>query len=140
MAAPTGTLREVDPQTLHTLALAGMGLALALSVAALVASVITFNLSRAGKLRAFERVMADHATNATQRVETMETRMIEYRSAMDALVDQADDLLARSVKERKRVAQENLRAMQSAGADAADIRALPRAQQLEVVRGVFQGR
>ena len=97
------------------LAVGRMGLALAFSIGALVWTTITWNLSRAGKLRAFERVMGDATANMLKRLEATETRMIEYRAAMESLVDQADELHMRAVRERKRVAQENVRAGTNSG-------------------------
>jgi len=126
----------MDAPTLHAAALAGAALGLAFSIGAITWTTITWNLSRAGKLRAFERVMADSSGNTLKRLEAVETRMIEYRAAMDALVDQADELHARAVKERKRVSQENVRAGQP-GPGAVPFETMDRTSQLAAVREHF---
>jgi len=130
----------MDAQTLHAAALAGIALALVFSIGSLVWASITWNLSRAGKLRAFERVMADNSANSLKRLEAIETRMIEYRAAMDSLVDQADELHQRSVKERKRVAQAEVRAGQPGPGPASPFAPTnDRATMLAAVSAHFNG-
>ncbi len=114
----------------------GTILALVLGGVATACSGFSWYRSRGARVSAFERLMADNQGNVIRRLEAMETRMVEYKSTMESLLDQADDLYARSRKERARVAQANVRAEAGSQAEP-DISTLPRAAQLELVKRRF---
>lgn len=117
-----------------------VGLGIALSMCAVTASGVTWWLSRAGKLRAYEHTMNDALTNALRRLETVEQTTTAAKVTVEGIADEAAELLKRSRKERQRVRKENWDAENRDPAKGpVDMSQLTREEQLRLVREGFNG-
>jgi len=112
-----------------------------LSVLALVSCVFTWMTSRAKKVRLVEDTLISELRSYKARADGVDTRIAEWQVTVTDLLNQVEDFFDRTVKERKRLVQQNARAAQAAQPAeqaALDIAGLPRAQQLQPVDEPFR--
>lgn len=112
-----------------------------LSVLALVSCVFTWMTSRAKKVRLVEDTLISELRSYKARADGVDTRIAEWQVTVTDLLNQVEDFFDRTVKERKRIVQQNARAdqaQQPAEQDAIDMAGLPRAQQLQLVDEHFR--
>lgn len=114
--------------------------ALALSGVSLIGCLVTWYLSRAGRLRAYEHAMNGALTNANRRIETVELGMSECKATINEVADAAAESLERTRKERARTTTERHRAEQAGNGGGVDLRSMSRAQQLDAVKAAFNQR
>jgi len=112
-----------------------------LSVLALVSCVFTWMTSRAKKVRLVEDATLSELRSYKARADSVDTRIGEWQVTVTDLLNQVEDFFERTVKERKRIVQQNTRANQLTDEAAASIdqmAALPRSQQLQLVDEHFR--
>jgi len=130
----TGT----DPQLVIS------SLAAILSVVALVSSGFVWSVSRAKKVRLVEDQVISELRAHRARADQVDTKLGEWQVTITAILGEVEEFFDRTVKERKRIQQQNARAEagngQQADATAVDMSTLPRAQQLEMVDRIFASR
>jgi len=137
--APCGGMTGTDPQLLLS------SLAFALAVLALIASAFTWAVSRAKKVRLVEDQVISELRAHRSRADQVETKLGEWQVTITAILAEVEEFFDRTVKERKRIQQQNARADQVANgaepdATAVDMSTLSRAQQLDVVDRIFASR
>jgi len=112
-----------------------------LAVLALVSTVFTWFTSRAKKVRLVEDQVLSELRSYKARADGVDTRIGEWQVTVSDLLNQVEDFFERTVKERKRIVQQNARAEQAqqpAEQDAVDMALLPRAEQLQLVDEHFR--
>jgi len=97
--------------------------------------------SRAGKIRAFEGLLAQRILDLQRRVEAGEAKGLDSYAALESVAGEATELFERIRKERKRVVIENTRAEQRAEGPNGepDFAVMSRDQAKDAVRAAFQG-
>jgi len=104
----------------------------------LLASITTWHLSRAKKVRALEDQVVSVSRAQRERVDGMETKLAEWHVTMQAVLAEAEEFFSRSVKERKRAHVAVAREQAAAAPQPFD--GLSRSAQIESLREHFQGR
>ncbi len=118
------------------------GLGLVLGAIAIAVSGVTYQLSRAGKVRAFESRVYAQLTNAASRIESLEAQWQEKGAAMTSILDEMVTQSERTAKERRRLYQEHRRdgiAANMPGNAPPDLASMPRDEQLRQVRAFLSG-
>jgi len=118
-------------------------LATVLAVAALIASGFTWSVSRAKKVRLLEDQVISELRSHRTRADQVETKLGEWQVTITAIAGEVEEFFQRTVKERKRITQQNARQEQQNAepdATAVDMSTLSRSQQLEVVDRIFASR
>jgi len=103
--------------------------------------VAAWVFSRAGKIRAFEGLLAQRLMDLQRRVEAGETKGLESYAALESVAGEATELFERIRRERKRVQVENTRAEQrDLGENGApNFAAMSREEAKDAVRAAFMG-
>jgi len=116
------------------------GIAGLLSLLALIACVATWFASRAKKVRSVEEQIFSQLHAFKARAEAVDTRIGEWQVTLSDLLDQVESFFERTVKERKRITQQNARAEQANNelSSLDQMAALPRSQQLQLVDEHFK--
>ncbi len=111
-----------------------------LSVLALVSCVFTWLTSRAKKVRLVEDQVLSQLRSYQARADRVDTRIAEWQVTVTDLLNQVEDFFDRTVKERKRIVQQNTRAERTNEEVASidQMAALPRSQQLQLVDEHFR--
>jgi len=110
-----------------------------LSVLALVSCIFTWSASRAKKVRLVEDALLSELRSYKARADSVDTRLGEWQVTVSDLLNQVEEFFDRTVKERKRIVQQNTRADQRENEQPeVDISAMPRAQQLQLVDEHFR--
>jgi len=108
------------------------------TLASLLASITTWHLSRAKKVRALEDEVVSVARAQRERVDGMETKLAEWHVTMQAVLAEAEEFFSRSVKERKRAHVAVAREQAAATPPAFELQS--RSDQIESLRAHFAGR
>jgi len=114
-----------------------------LSVLALIASGFTWAVSRAKKVRLVEDQVISELRAHRSRADQVETKLGEWQVTITAILAEVEEFFDRTVKERKRIQQQNARAERPNGPPdetAVDMSTLSRSQQLEMVDRIFARR
>jgi len=104
----------------------------------LLASITTWHLSRAKKVRLLEDEVVSVSRAQRERVDGFETKLAEWHVTMQAVLAEAEEFFSRSVKERKRAHVAVAREQAAAAPQAFDV--LSRSDQIEHLRAHFAGR
>jgi len=104
----------------------------------LLASIATWHLSRAKKVRALEDQVVSVSRAQRERVDGMETKLAEWHVTMQAVLAEAEEFFARSVKERKRAHVAVAREQAAAAPQPFEV--LSRSDQIDSLRAHFAGR
>jgi len=110
-----------------------------LSVLALISSVFVWVTSRAKKVRQVEDQVLSELRAYKARAAQVDTQIGEWQVVVSGLLTQVEEFFERTVKERKRIVQQN--AMANRGTDHAeprDMSTMTRAEQLEMVDQHFR--
>jgi len=117
-----------------------------LGVIAIGVSGVTFTLSRAGKIRAYENRLHEQLLNAATRIESLESRWTEQIAHLELVEDEIRRNMEGTRKERQKLTTETRRAEQVAalaanggGDGPRDISGLERGEQLRQVAGWLRG-
>ncbi len=110
------------------------------SVLALATCVVTWLTSRAKKVRLVEDACLAELRSYKARADAVDTRISEWQVTVTDLLNQVEDFFDRTVKERKRIVQQNAKAekVTEEYASVDSMAALPRAQQLQIVDEHFR--
>ncbi len=111
-----------------------------LSVLALVSCGFTWATSRAKKVRLVEDACLSELRSYRARADAVDTRISEWQVTITDILNQVEDFFDRTVKERKRIVQQNARAERTTEEVASidQMAALPRSQQLQLVDEHFR--
>jgi len=109
-------------------------------VLALVSCGFTWATSRAKKVRLVEDQVLSQLRSYQARADQVDTRIGEWQVTITDLLNQVEDFFDRTVKERKRIVQQNTRAERTSEEVASidQMAALPRSQQLQLVDEHFR--
>ena len=122
----------------HIMLAAGAAL---FAVLALVASAFTWWTSRAKTVRLVEDQVLSQLRAYAARADQVDTRIQEWQVTVADILGQVEEFFDRTVKERKRITQQNAMAnRQPEGPEEVDMSQMTRAQQLEIVDAHFRGR
>lgn len=108
------------------------GVAALLSVLALVSCVFTWITSRARKVRLVEDEIMSELRSYKARADKVDTRIGEWQVTVTDILNQVEDFFERTVRERKRITQQNKRA-EDPDVPPVDPSTLSREDQLRLV-------
>jgi len=110
------------------------------SVIALATCGVTWFTSRAKKVRLVEDACLAELRSYKARADAVDTRISVWQVTVTDLLNQVEDFFDRTVKERKRIVQQNAKAekVTEEYASVDSMAALPRAQQLQIVDEHFR--
>jgi len=105
------------------------------TLTSLLASIATWHLSRAKKVRLLEDQVVSVSRAQRERVDGMETKLAEWHVTMQAVLAEAEEFFSRSVKERKRAHVAVAR--EQAAQTTQPFDQLSRSDQIDSLRGHF---
>jgi len=107
---------------------------------ALAGACFTWFASRAKKVRLVEDQVLSELRAYKARADQVDQRIGEWQVTVSGLLDQVEDFFERTVKERKRIAQQNVRAerQEEEVASVDQMATLPRHDQLRLVDEHFR--
>jgi len=108
----------------------------ACTLTSLLASLGTWNSSRAKKVRLLEDQVVSAVRAQRQRADQIETKLAEWQATITGMLAEVEEFFERSVKERKRSQMAANRAAENLNVPPA-MESLTRADQINVVRGAF---
>ncbi len=108
----------------------------------LLACLGTWNTSRAKKIRLMEDAILSAVRALRERADAVDVKQGESQVTIAAMLAETQEFFDRSVKERKRatVAESRVAAAAASGGNAEGFALMSRSDQIDALRGHFEGR
>jgi len=100
-------------------------------------SFLTWNLSRAKKVRGLEDAILSSVRLQRERADQVDVKLGEWQVTITSMLAEVEEFFDRSVKERKRATVAASRMAEAPINGPPDLHSLSRSDQINVVRGVF---
>ncbi len=112
----------------------------ACTLTSLLASLLTWSESRAKKVRLLEDQVVSAVRAQRERADQIEVKLGEWQVTISAMLAEVQEFFDRSVKERKRATVAETRMNAATHQQQPGLEMLGRRDQIEAIRGTFEGR